>query len=401
MIQLVILAICCQGVAQIPNSSYENWETVSGGLGSSYPEPEKWNTSNELTSSFGLNLVTEDTTKAKDGNSSIKLETQQQSGFTVPGIATNGNINTSSLSDLQNASVESLVEGGSPFTMRAGQLNGYYTYNSSSDTFIIFVRLTVYNDTANNREVVAEGTYEGGGVANSFTSFSLELTYQSCKNPDSMVIGLAASNSANAMAGTTLNVDSLTFSGSAPNFAPSAVDDRDTTVENQDVTIAVSSNDEDCDGNLDIVETVGSPSNGSASENNGQITYSPDSDFNGKDTVLYRVCDDGSPAKCDTASVYVTVQEGVSVQELDQDEMNVNLYPIPAYGDEITLSVNPELIGTKLKVFNLFGKELVEKSISSSETAIDISDFRQGIYLYHITDQNGQMLMRERFNIVR
>ncbi|PSR03604.1 MAG: hypothetical protein BRD50_05580, partial [Bacteroidetes bacterium SW_11_45_7] len=60
VIQLVILAICSQGVAQIPNSSFENWESVSG-----YPEPEMWNTSNELTSTFGTNLVTKDTTKAE------------------------------------------------------------------------------------------------------------------------------------------------------------------------------------------------------------------------------------------------------------------------------------------------------------------------------------------------
>jgi gliding motility-associated-like protein len=103
------------------------------------------------------------------------------------------------------------------------------------------------------------------------------------------------------------------------NDPPVAVDDADTTNENTAVTIDVVANDNDTlDGALGgidpaTVDTIpgSGPANGSVTINNttGEITYTPDPNFNGTDTFDYVVCDSGFPlpAKCDTATVTIVV----------------------------------------------------------------------------------------------
>ncbi len=94
-----------------------------------------------------------------------------------------------------------------------------------------------------------------------------------------------------------------------PNIPPTANDDTATTAEDVAVVIDVLSNDTDSDGLLvpSTVSLVSGPTNGSVSINssNGQITYTPNPDFNGSDSFSYQVCDnDGA---CDTATVTITV----------------------------------------------------------------------------------------------
>ncbi|PIE47930.1 MAG: hypothetical protein CSA40_01990, partial [Flavobacteriales bacterium] len=93
------------------------------------------------------------------------------------------------------------------------------------------------------------------------------------------------------------------------NDPPVALDDVATTDEDTPVVIDVLSNDTDTDGTIDpaTVTEVTPPTNGTISINptSGEVTYTPDPDFNGTDTFVYEVCDDDG--LCDTATVTVTV----------------------------------------------------------------------------------------------
>lgn len=100
------------------------------------------------------------------------------------------------------------------------------------------------------------------------------------------------------------------------NDVPVAVGDEATTQEDADVTVTVLNNDSepfDQLGDIDatsVTITTG-PSNGGAVVNgDGSITYTPNTDFNGSDTLIYSVCDNGFPlpAACDTALLVITVQ---------------------------------------------------------------------------------------------
>jgi gliding motility-associated-like protein/uncharacterized repeat protein (TIGR01451 family) len=95
------------------------------------------------------------------------------------------------------------------------------------------------------------------------------------------------------------------------NDPPVAVDDPVTTPEDTPVTVCVLTNDTDTEGLLSgsDVMVLDGPTNGTAVLNplTGCVTYTPDPDFNGQDTIEYKVCDSGTPVLCDTALVIITV----------------------------------------------------------------------------------------------
>ena len=102
------------------------------------------------------------------------------------------------------------------------------------------------------------------------------------------------------------------------NDQPVAMNDADTTDEDTPVIIDVVANDDDpLDplGDIDptTVDTIpgSGPSNGTVTIDpvTGEVTYTPDPNFNGTDTFDYVVCDDGNPlpSLCDTATVTILV----------------------------------------------------------------------------------------------
>ncbi|HMN94197.1 MAG TPA: tandem-95 repeat protein, partial [Hydrogenophaga sp.] len=101
---------------------------------------------------------------------------------------------------------------------------------------------------------------------------------------------------------STANVD-ITIT--PVNDAPVAVDDVAETDEDTPVTIAVLANDTDVDGDA-LTVTSAVAANGTVVINaDGTITYTPNADFNGTDTISYEISDgQGGTA---TATVTVTV----------------------------------------------------------------------------------------------
>jgi len=90
------------------------------------------------------------------------------------------------------------------------------------------------------------------------------------------------------------------------NDAPDAVDDAVTTDEDTAVNIAVLANDTDPDASDDLTVTSATASNGQVViEADNTLTYTPDADFNGSDTISYTISDGNGGT--DTADVAVTV----------------------------------------------------------------------------------------------
>src|SRR5205823_2703358 len=92
------------------------------------------------------------------------------------------------------------------------------------------------------------------------------------------------------------------------NDAPVAVADVVTTAEDTPVSISVTANDFDVDGNLDptTVTITSRPASGTASVlAGGVVLYTPAADFNGTDRFVYQVCD--TAGACATASATIIV----------------------------------------------------------------------------------------------
>ncbi|MFI5222120.1 MAG: Ig-like domain-containing protein, partial [Bacteroidia bacterium] len=93
------------------------------------------------------------------------------------------------------------------------------------------------------------------------------------------------------------------------NLRPIAVNDTVSTQSNIAVTFNPRANDFDVDSNLlNNPVIIVPPQHGIAVVNsNGNVLYSPSLNYTGPDTLLYRVCDNGTPSACDSAYVFIRV----------------------------------------------------------------------------------------------
>jgi len=103
------------------------------------------------------------------------------------------------------------------------------------------------------------------------------------------------------------------------NTTPTPEDDDSTTTEGTPVNIDVLDNDTDPDGDDLEIGTVEDPQHGSTViEDDGTITYTPDTDFVGDDIFYYTACD--ARGACGTAFVVVTVVDGENVPPVAVDD---------------------------------------------------------------------------------
>ncbi|MBY6204405.1 tandem-95 repeat protein [Halomonas denitrificans] len=110
------------------------------------------------------------------------------------------------------------------------------------------------------------------------------------------------------------SVATVAITVNAVNDPPVAQDDSATTLEDNPVPVDVLANDSDIDGSLDpaSVAITTPPANGGTTVDpgTGVVTYTKTGDFNGTDSFVYEVCDDGTPlpAECASATVTIDVQ---------------------------------------------------------------------------------------------
>jgi gliding motility-associated-like protein len=129
---------------------------------------------------------------------------------------------------------------------------------------------------------------------------------------DHFVYELCDGDEACASANVRLIVQPV-FDLNDENLAPVANDDLFTGIEDEILTMDLLCNDYDLNANLDpssiniLTETV----NGTLSTNeDGTLSYTAfEADFFGNDQFMYEVCDDGNPALCAQAMVYISIVE--------------------------------------------------------------------------------------------
>ncbi len=161
------------------------------------------------------------------------------------------------------------------------------------------------------------------------------ITYQICDNGSPALCDTAI---------VVITVDPV-------NDKPVAVDDAETTDEDIPVTVDVQDNDSDVDGDLLTTTIIGTTTEGVTPvvENGDSITYTPPLNFNGMDTITYQVCDNGSPALCDTAIVVITVDpvndkpvavdDGTNVDEDTPVTVDVQDNDTDVDGDPLTTTI--------------------------------------------------------------
>ena len=120
----------------------------------------------------------------------------------------------------------------------------------------------------------------------------------------------------------------LSLSCTPTNLPPMLQDNIAVVNEDELITIDVVATGTDPDGNIDpsTVTIITMPNNGTTTINNGtgEITYEPDPNFNGSDTLAYSICDDGIPTMCDTSTIFITVNPMSDAPIANDDTANVD-----------------------------------------------------------------------------
>jgi hypothetical protein len=194
--------------AQIPNAGFENWSTTGG-----YDNPDSWGTLNAMTTSMSV-YTAEKGTPGSPGASYLKLTSKTVTGMGVmPGIAATGAVDMATMS----------VTGGFAYATRPAILTGSWQYMamSGSDQGFIAVYLTKWNSSTMTRDTVASAVKPLTGMAMSWATFSIPLTYNKSFAPDSSLIIMSSSGMTPAN-GSYLWVDNLAFSGTGPTGISSA-----------------------------------------------------------------------------------------------------------------------------------------------------------------------------------
>ncbi len=130
---------------------------------------------------------------------------------------------------------------------------------------------------------------------------------------------------------------------------PTARNDNATTPFNTSVVVTVLENDADKAGrpaaltNVTAPVITAQPANGVATVNaDGTITYNPADTFAGRDTLLYRICDNVTPTLCDTALVSLLVQSAPPTANADEQTtaFNTNV-TIPVLTNDVDRANRP------------------------------------------------------------
>jgi len=91
------------------------------------------------------------------------------------------------------------------------------------------------------------------------------------------------------------------------NLPPIAVTDQGTAGVDMSIALDVLVNDSDPENGILTVSIIIPPANGSLLQNGSTVTYTPIQGFVGTDSMLYEICDNGVPIRCDSAWVYFTI----------------------------------------------------------------------------------------------
>ena len=112
--------------------------------------------------------------------------------------------------------------------------------------------------------------------------------------------------------------------------------------------------------NLDFtLEIIGQPENGNVDvyNNDSLLTYRPNLDYVGNDTVTYRIFADVDANVADTAILVITVDEFVGIKKVSQNSEFL-IYPNPASDFVAIVFSSEKAVESEVSIFDYTGKNL-------------------------------------------
>jgi len=201
----------------LENAGFENWE-VEGLIN----EPVDWSSIQtglpSTTAALAPEVMTQ-STDARTGTYSVKLENKTSFTIVVNGILTNGRVDL----DPTNGFIytdPADPKYNTPFTTRPDSLIGYFKYTPSGGDKLT-VEAVLHTGSAklpdtDSTNFIGFGLYtSANSTFSSWTRFSLAIDYRSANNPEYILVIFNAGNLSNAVSGSIAYFDdiSLVFNG--------------------------------------------------------------------------------------------------------------------------------------------------------------------------------------------
>ena len=199
--------------------------------------------------------------------------------------------------------------------------------NTNEDSTVVISVLSNDLDPDNNFDTasvaITFGPLNGTAIVDSLTGQIIYTPNPNYHGPDSLSYLVCDTGMPVYCGSATVYINVVPV-----NDPPVALDDSVVVVEDNPITITVVNNDADIDNNLDTlsIALLTGPANGTATVNpvTGNIIYTPNSNFNGLDTIVYQICDTGIPVYCDSATVVISVTPVNDAPIAVDDNVNTN-----------------------------------------------------------------------------
>ncbi len=188
----------------------------------------------------------------------------------------------------------------------------------------------------------------------------------------------------------------IVFTIRASNLAPLAVNDINVTLSGAVTTGNVLINDSDPNHQMLTVEPtpIILPTHGNIIFNaTGGYAYTPDSNFEGTETIAYQVCDNGSPSLCDTALLVIEVRSLANAgdQKPVTNDDNLTIYNDAAVTVHISANDFEPSYGT-LNTATLIGSPIGGTAVVNSDGTITFTTTSgfvgEASVLYQICNSN-------------
>ena len=434
---LICLGSFTTGWSQaLPNNGFETWVTDTNYLvltlvtptlydTSVSASPANWTSSNALTNTntFHHKTLVSQSGTVYAGSSAIQLRSDSISAlitgvpgvgslplsFVCPGFVVCGNfpINFTALTNIvTSGSVfnPALLPGaGVPVSGRVAKIGGYLKFTPVGGDSAYVVAVLRKGST-----VVATATYTRNTTDASYSYFEAPFVYQNCLEPDTLVYTLSSGNpySINNVIGfsptptgqhigSTLLADGLVLIDTTAGYGVVfPANDTAHTTRNTAVTIPVTTNDTACTGGVFTVSTGTNPAHGTISVSGDSIVYTPTAGYTGNDTFTYTVSIGGG--QTGTAQVVVKVNPPLGINEATDGKTSI--YPNPASNKLYVSTANTSV--SELHIYDMLGK-LMKSENFYANTAVDLTNFNNGIYIIQFSGNDGKMISSSRFIVVK
>ncbi len=418
-------------IAQVPGADFENWKTDTSKLDLSallpgflpdtfdFEDPINWTSVNYISGADtftpnvpgGVIMVTK-STDAHTGTYAARIETNSITipvlglPATIPGFVISGefSIDITNLTSGGGFSPTSLPGSGIPVSGRVDSFTVWANYTpAAGDSALLLAVLRKGTD------LVATAAGFVKSATGGYQRFAIPFTYSSCDVPDSITFALSSSNlfelqnTESLLAGTlqpgsVLLVDDVDYSLAPVNYIinPIANIDDTSTTKNVALTVDVLANDLDCNANgtLSIGTISNTTAHGTAAKSGSNITYTPDNNYVGYDTVFYELV--STAGKTSQGVLRINVKDVSGIKDVNL--VSVKAFPNPTSS---TLNIAAALENATVNVFDLAGRVVATANNFSNNIALDITSLSNGTYIINLMNEQGAIVGKTKFAVAK